>query len=66
MAVSVENMSETILIPEGSKERFLFFGRPEKSGSYRVQRLIGGISDLAPGYRIRREHFHAHELLFPL
>lgn len=66
MAGPIKNISETLLIPEGSRERFLFFGPPPGDEHYRTQRLIGGISDLAPGYRVRRRAFGSHELLFPL
>ena len=66
MAGPIKNISETLVIPEGSRERFLFFGPPPGDEHYRTQRLIGGISDLAPGYRVGRRAFGSHELLFPL
>ncbi len=66
MADSMQNMSDTLIIPEGSFERFLFFGQPAPNEKYHVQPLIGGISDLTPGYQVGRKHFYAHELIFPV
>lgn len=58
-------MSDTLIIPDGSQEWFLFFGTFRPDNRYYSQPLIGGISEFRPGYRVERECYYAHELIIP-
>ena len=63
MSKHVKNIFNLAIIPPGSPERFLFFGNFTEN-RYREQLLIGGISELMPGYSVERHNYDAHEIIY--
>jgi len=66
MSKSIKNISNITIIPDGSAERFIFFGNVQAGERYNLQLLIGGISNLAPGYSVIRHNWQSHEILLLL
>ena len=65
MAVYIENITETLIIPDGSQERFISFpSYPESEGWFNSGVELAGMSYLKPGYLVRRPHCWHHVLIF--
>lgn len=66
MVVFMKKISNTLIIPPGSVERFLSFG-PAGATSYSGGDVCGGISmPLKKGYKVAYRRRSAHELIFIL
>ena len=64
MAVRIENITETLIIPEGSSERFIGFpAYPDSNGWFNSGVFLSGISRLQPGYLVHRPHCGHHVIL---
>lgn len=61
MAVTFKNITETLIIPNGSMERFVVFsGGAESEYWFGNGVLLSGISDLKRGYLVSRPHCKHH------
>ena len=65
MAVYIDNITETLIIPEGSVERFVQLPVYEDAdGWFNSGVNLVGISQIKPGYVVNRPHCGHHAVLF--